>query len=247
MDRSTLRTSTPVGHRQHGRREVEDAADAAGDHPVGDVLGGDGGGGDHADGDAVLGDDPLEVVERAYVDAGDDLVVAVRVGVEQGHDPEAAAAEAGVVGERVAEVSDADDDDRPVLGHADLAGDLVAQVVDVVPDPAGAVAAEVGEVLAELGAVDAGGRGELLAGAGAGAELGEGGQGTEVDGQTGDRCLGDVPGTSVVEVRAVTCSSLQPPCDPGLGVTRLRSRRGQITVGVCERENKLSPGARLHM
>src|SRR6478609_6957759 len=57
-----------------------------------------------------------------------------RVGVEQCHDPEAAAAEAGVVGQRLAEVADADDDDGPVLGHADLAGDLVAQVLHVVPD-----------------------------------------------------------------------------------------------------------------
>ena len=97
----------------------------------------------------------------------DDLAVAARVGVEQRDDAEAAAAEAGVVGQRVAEVADADDDDGPVLGHADLAGDLVAQVVDVVADAAGAVGAEVGEVLAQLGAVDAGRGGELLAGAGA--------------------------------------------------------------------------------
>ena len=128
------------------------------------------------------------------VDAGDDLVLAVGVGVEQRHDAEAAAAEAGVVGEGVAEVADADDDDRPVLGHADLAGDLVAQVVDVVADPAGAVAAEVGEVLAELGAVDAGGLGEVLAGARGDAGVGERDQGPQVDGQPGDRGLGNVPG-----------------------------------------------------
>ena len=139
-------------------------------------------------------DDLLEVVEGADVDARDDLVVAFRVGVEQRDDPEAAAAEAGVVGQRVAEVADADDDDRPVLGHADLAGDLVAQVVDVVADPAGAVAAEVGEVLAQLGAVDARGGGELLAGAGGGALLGQRGEGPEVDGQPRDGGLGDVPG-----------------------------------------------------
>ena len=124
-------------------------------------------GGDDADRDAVLADDLLEVVEGAHVEPGDQLVVPVGVGVEQRDDPEAADAEAGVVGERVAEVADADDDDRPVLGHADLAGDLVAQVVDVVADAAGAVGAEVGEVLAQLGAVDAGRGGELLAGAGA--------------------------------------------------------------------------------
>ena len=55
-------------------------------------------------------------------------------------DPEAAAAEAGVVGEGVAEVADPDDDHRPVLGDTDLAGDLVAEVLHVVADTAGAVA-----------------------------------------------------------------------------------------------------------
>ena len=43
----------------------------------------------------------------AHVDAGDLLAVAVRVGVEQRDDAEAAAAEAGEVGQRVAEVADA--------------------------------------------------------------------------------------------------------------------------------------------
>ena len=43
-----------VGHRQHGRGEVQDARDAGVDHPVGDVLGGEGRGGDDADRDAVL-------------------------------------------------------------------------------------------------------------------------------------------------------------------------------------------------
>ena len=114
-----------------------------------------------------------------------------RVGVEQGDDPEAAGGEPGVVGQRVPEVADADDDDRPVLGHADLAGDLVAEVLHVVPDAAGAVGAEVGEVLAELGAVHAGGGGQLLAGAGGGAALGEPDQGPQVDREPGDRGLGD--------------------------------------------------------
>ena len=91
----------------------------------------------------------------------------VGVAVEQRHDAEAAGAEPGVVGQRVPEVADADDDDGEVLGDADLAGDLVAEVLHVVADPAGAVGAQVGQVLAQLGAVDAGGGGELLAGAGA--------------------------------------------------------------------------------
>ena len=64
-----------------------------------------------------------------------------RVGVDERDDPEAAGAEAAVVGERLAEVADADDRDRPVVGEAELAGDLVEQVLDVVPDAAGAVGA----------------------------------------------------------------------------------------------------------
>src|SRR5262249_45461788 len=59
-----------VGHRDHGRREVEDAADPGLDHPVGDVLGGAGRGGDDADGDAVLVHDRAEVGEVTDVDAG---------------------------------------------------------------------------------------------------------------------------------------------------------------------------------
>ena len=78
-----------------------------------------------------------------------------RVGIEQGHDPEAAGAEAAVVGERLAEVPDADDGDRPVVGEAELTRDLVEQVLDVVAHAAGAVGAEEREVLADLGRVDA--------------------------------------------------------------------------------------------
>ena len=77
------------------------------------------------------------------------------VGVDDGDDPVAAGAEAPVVGEGVAEVPDADDGDGPVVGEAQLARDLVEQVVDVVADAAGAVGAEVREVLADLGRVDA--------------------------------------------------------------------------------------------
>jgi hypothetical protein len=92
----------------------------------------------------------------------------------------------------VAEVPDADDDDRPVLGEPDLAGDLVTQVVDVIADPAGAVGAELGQVLAQLGRVDPCRLGEILAGAGAGAGFGEGGQRAKVDRQPGDGGLRDV-------------------------------------------------------
>src|SRR4029077_11758332 len=48
------------------------------------------------------------------------------------------------------EIAGSDDDDRPVLGEAQLARHLVDQVVDVVADAAGAIGAEGREVLAEL-------------------------------------------------------------------------------------------------
>ena len=209
MDRSTLRTSTPSGTAitdgaklrmlvmpQATIRSATSWAAVAGAAmtPIATPW--------------VL-DDLLEVVERAHGDPGDDLAVARLVGVEEGDDPEPAAAEPGVVGQRVTQVADADDDHGPVLGDPDLAGDLVAQVVDVVPDPAGAVAAEVGEVLAQLGGVDAGRQRELLAGAGAGAVVGQGVEGSQVDGQAGDRGLGDVPG-ALARSPCSHCSSLQP-------------------------------------
>ena len=210
-----------LGHRDHGRGEVEDAGDAGGDHPVGDVLGRGRGRGDHADRDGVLAGDRLEVVERAHRDTGDDLLVPLGVGVEQRHDPEAAAAEPRVVGERVAEVSDPDDDHGPVLGHADLASDLVAQVVDVVADTAGAVAAEVGQVLAELGAVDARGDREVLARAGADAGVGERRQGPQVDGQARDGGLRDDPGR-LARTPCGHSSSFQPR-SPGPRPDQFRS------------------------
>ena len=85
-----------------------------------------------------------------------------RVDVDDAGDGEAALAEPAVAGERLAEVAGADDDDRPVVGQAELAADLVDEVVDLVADAAGAVAAEVAEVLADLGGVDAGQLGEPL-------------------------------------------------------------------------------------
>src|SRR5690606_17521364 len=141
---------------------------------------------DHADRDLVLPHDLAELGERTDLDPGDDLAVPAGVGVQQRHDPEAPAAEAGVVGQRVPQVADPDDDHVPVLGDPDLPGDLVAQVLDVVADAAGAVAAEVGEVLAQLGAVDPGRAGQLLARAAGGPRLGEGDEGSQVHGQSRD-------------------------------------------------------------
>jgi hypothetical protein len=74
-----------------------------------------------------------------------------RVGVEDSFDAEPAGEEPAVVRQGAAEVTGADDDDRPALGQPEGTGDLVDQVLHVVADPPDAVRAEVAEVLAELG------------------------------------------------------------------------------------------------
>ena len=86
-----------LGHREDGGREVQDAADADLDHPVGHRLRGHGRRRDHADADAVLGDHLLQVVEAADLQAGDDLAVPGVVGVEQRDGAEPPRGEAGVV------------------------------------------------------------------------------------------------------------------------------------------------------
>ena len=96
---------------------------------------------------------------------------------------EPALGEAPVVRQRVPEVADADDDDRPVLGEPQLAADLVDQVRDVVAHAAGAVGAEVREVLADLRRVHAGGLGQRLGGDRGGALLREVDEAAQVDGQ----------------------------------------------------------------
>ena len=110
-----------------------------------------------------VADQPLEVVGHVTDgEAGDDLADAGRVGVEQGGDPEAAGGEPAVAGERVTEVADADQDDRPALGQPERGRSDLDQVVDVVADAAGAVRPEVGQVLAQLRRADPGGGGQVL-------------------------------------------------------------------------------------
>ena len=112
------------------------------------------------------------------------------VGVDEGGDGEAPLAEPAVVGQGGTQVADADDDDRPVLGEAQLPAHLEQQVLDVVADAPGAVGPEIGEVLAHLGGVDPGQLGQALRrdrGGLLGVHLDEG---AEVDGQPGHRGLG---------------------------------------------------------
>ncbi len=134
-------------------------------------------------------DDLLELVGVPDVEPRDLFAQPAGVGVDKGGDAEATRREPAVVGQRVAEVADADDDDRPVGGEADLAGDLVAQEVDLVADPAGAVGAQVGEVFAQLGGVDPGRRGQLFGRDRGDAPLGQIGERPQVERQPRDRRL----------------------------------------------------------
>ena len=154
----------PVRHREHAGREVEDAGHAGGDQLVGDRLRGGGRGGDHPDRDRLLGRDRQQLVDVPDDQAVDLLAHPGRIGVEEGGDPEPAAGEAGVAGQGVTEITDADQRDRAALGEPEDVLDLVDQQGDVVADAAGAVRAEVGQVLAQLGRVDPGRGGQSLAG-----------------------------------------------------------------------------------
>src|SRR5262249_37706831 len=113
---------------------------------------------------------------------------------DEGDDLEPPRAEALVVREGVAEVPDAHDHDGPVVGEAELAGDLVEEELDVVADTPGPVGAEVREVFADLRRVHPGQGGEALGRDRADVVVGGLEEGPVVEGQAGDRCLGDSSG-----------------------------------------------------
>ena len=167
---------------------------------------------------------------------GDGLSRHRRVGVDQRGDPEAAGGEAAVVGERGAEVTDTDDDDRPVLGQAELAGDLVDEVLDVVADTAGPVGAEVREVLAQLRGVDPGRGRELLGGDRGHRALGQRGEGAQIQRKPGDGGLGDSSATGRRSVSSASCHGA-PAGRAGLqAVVRPRtapSNAGYVFVNAC--------------
>ena len=137
--------------------------------------------------------DGREVVDRLDREVADALADLGRVGVHEREHPEPSGAEAPVVGERLAEVAEPDDGDRPVGGEPELGGDPVDEELDLVADAPGAVGAEVGEVLADLRRVDPGELGEPLRGDGADVLVGGLEQGPVVERQARHRRLGDPP------------------------------------------------------
>ena len=163
----------PLRHDQHRRGEVEDAGDPEVDEPVGDRLGASAGVAITAIAAPVSATSPRARSRSAMARPWIRWPIRSGDGSIKRDDAEAAGVEAGVVGQRRAEVAEADDDHRPVVGRPDLAADLEPQVLDVVADTAGAVRAEVGEVLAELGRVDPGRLGQRAAADRVDAALGE--------------------------------------------------------------------------
>ena len=134
-------------------------------------------GGQHADGDAVLGRPAPRGRRGGAPGSAHQLADLGLVGVDQGHDGEAAGGEAAVVGEGPTEVPGPGDDDGPVVGEAEGPADLVEQELDVVPHPPRPVGAEVGEVLAHLRGVDSGEVGQALRRAGGLPVVGQGQRG----------------------------------------------------------------------
>ena len=112
---------------------------------------------------------PVEGLHREIAHQGAHLG---RIGVDEGRHPVAPGPEAPIVGEGPPEVPQPHDDHRPVLGEAQLASDLVQELLDVVPHAPGSIGTQIREVLAHLGRVDAGQLGQPVGGDGGDLALG---------------------------------------------------------------------------
>ncbi len=90
----------------------------------------------------------------ANLQTGDLLAGAPGIRVDQRRDTEPARSEPSVIGQRVAEITDPDDHHGPILGQADLTGNLMAEELYFVADTPRAVRTQVRQVLAKLRRVD---------------------------------------------------------------------------------------------
>ena len=186
-----MRTSIARGTASTTGAKFENAGDAGADQPVGGILGGTGRRGDDADADALRLHDLRQLVEVAHPHTAQHRADLRLIDVDDSRDRETALAEPAVTGKCLAEVAGADDDDRPVVGEAELAADLVDEIGHLVADAAGAVAAEVAEVLADLGCIDAAEFGEALGGDAVDALVTLFGEDPQVHGQAGDGGIRD--------------------------------------------------------
>jgi hypothetical protein len=173
-------------HGEYNRSEVEDARDPSPDEAVGGILGRCRRRGDDTDADVALLHDLVEVVDVADANAADDAADLRRLDVDHAGDGKTALAETAVAGQGLAEVTGADDDDRPIVGQAQLAPDLVDEEGDLVADAPSSVAAEVGKVFANLGGIDPGQLGQALAADALEVLVGLLDQDAEVDGKAGN-------------------------------------------------------------
>jgi len=123
------------GDNDHGGGEVQDRGDAGGHQPVRDRLGGGGGVAITPIATRRSATMRLSASTGSMVSSPTVFAHFGRVGVDEGHDAEPPGAEPPVVGERPAEVPQAEDRDRPVAGQAQLPGHLADEVLDVVADP----------------------------------------------------------------------------------------------------------------
>src|SRR5712664_1594264 len=178
-------------HLEACRREIQDRADAGGDEPVADVLGGLAGYGDDGDLDAAR----LHLARHvAAVDDGHGVHLARDLGgivVDDGRDAKALAAEALVMEERGTEIAEADEHDGPLAIEPENPLQLGLEAGDVIADAAHAELPEISEVLAHLRGVQIEPVRHLLRGDGLDAVLLQLEQAPRVDGETMDRHLRD--------------------------------------------------------
>ena len=127
-----MRTETPSGTAITAGAKLRIDATPGGDERVGHLLGGGRRRGDDPDRDPAGAHDLGQLGHGLDRELADRLADLLGVGVDEREHPEAPGTEAAVVGERVAEVADADDDDRPVVGEPELARDPVDQERDLV-------------------------------------------------------------------------------------------------------------------
>ena len=138
-------------HLQRAGREVQHGLDPGRDHQIDHALCRRRGHGDDGDADAVAARVLLQIVDVEDRHAAARLLADLRAQVvEQRHDLEALLTEAGIVGEREAEVAGADDRDAQLAIEAEDLAQVTLEIADVVADAADAELAEVGEVLANL-------------------------------------------------------------------------------------------------
>ena len=192
LDRQVDLTHIDAGrHSEDHRSEIQNARDPRRHDALADCLGSGSRHRYHPDRHAVPGYHRLELVGvpdhlRRDLSAHDKWIC-----VEEGGDAEAPRGEAAVVGQRMAQVAGADDDDGPVLGEPELPRDLVHQVLNVIPDTAGSVRSQVRQVLAQLRRVHPCSGRELLARHGGNAAISQRIQCSKVNRQPVNRCLRD--------------------------------------------------------